>query len=56
MKNTLLSIWKENHPLVAAWLYLLLLTFGIGFVSLLYGMISGQVDFSNATFGIFDYV
>jgi len=56
MKNTLLSIWKENHPVVALWVYSLLITFSIGFISLIYGIISGQVDISNVTFGIIDYI
>lgn len=56
MKNMLLSIWKENNPIVALWVYSLLLTFSIGFIGLIYGVISGQADISNVKFGIFDYV
>ena len=58
MNGVLKELWKEaNSPLdfiVVIWIYGLIGLFAIGMVGLLYGMITGQADVSNATFGIFD--
>ena len=58
MENVLLQIWKDAETpldyITATWISGLFGLAIFGFVSLLYGMVTGQVDFSNATFGIFD--
>jgi len=61
MKNLLLEIWKDKLSdyvildyIFKIWISGLLALFVIGFVTLLYGLISGEADVSNATFGIFD--
>ena len=33
----------------------LMILFWVGWTTLVYGILSGEVDFENATFGIFDY-
>lgn len=50
------SIWKETHPLVAIWIYGLMALFAIGWTGLVIGIITGQIDISNASFGIFDHI
>lgn len=61
MKNLLLEIWKDKLSdyvildyTYKIWISGLLALFVVGFVTLLYGLISGEADVSNATFGIFD--
>ena len=58
MENVLLQIWKDAEtPLdyfMATWVSGLFALAVVGFVSLAYGIVTGQADFSNATFGIFD--
>ena len=58
MENSLLQMWKDtNSPLeylIALWITSLAGFVLIGFMGLFYGIITGQIDFSNATFGIFD--
>lgn len=61
MKNLLLEIWKDKLSdyvildyTYKIWITGLLALFVVGFVTLLYGLISGEADVSNATFGIFD--
>jgi hypothetical protein len=61
MKNLLLEIWKDKLSdyvildyTYKIWISGLLALFAIGFVTLLYGLISGEADVQNATFGIFD--
>lgn len=61
MKNLLLEIWKDKLSdyvildyTYKIWITALLALFTIGFVTILYGLISGEADVSNATFGIFD--
>jgi predicted benzoate:H+ symporter BenE len=58
MENSLLQMWKDaNSPLeylVTLWITSLAGLTLVGFVGLFYGIITGQTDFSNATFGIFD--
>lgn len=61
MKNLLLEIWNEelsDYPVLdytyKVWIFGLLGMVVLGFASLFYGIISGEADISNATFGIFD--
>lgn len=61
MKNLLLEIWNEelsDYPVLdytyKVWIFGLLGMVVLGFVALFYGIISGEADISNATFGIFD--
>lgn len=60
LNNSIAAIWKEADTpveyLIALWITLLAGTAVIGFAGLFYGIVTGQTDFSNATFGIFDYV
>ena len=57
----LLEIWKDklsDYTILdytfKIWISGLFVMFVLGFVTLLYGLISGEADVSNATFGIFD--
>ena len=61
MKNLLLDIWKDKLSdyvildyLFKIWIYCLMALFVIGLTSIVYGIISGEADITNATFGIFD--
>jgi hypothetical protein len=58
MENSLLQMWKDaNSPfeyLITLWITSLAGLALIGFVGLFYGIVTGQTDFSNVTFGIFD--
>ena len=58
MENSLLQMWKDaNSPLeylVTLWITSLAGLTLVGFAGLFYGIVTGQIDFSNATFGIFD--
>jgi len=61
MKTVLLSIWNDKLSdyvvldyLYKIWIIGLLGLFVIGMGTLLYGIISGEADIQNATFGIFD--
>jgi len=58
MKGMLIELWNDaKSPIdfvVVMWIYGLVGLASIGMLSLLYGMITGQADVSNATFGIFD--
>ena len=61
MKTVLLSIWNDKLSdyvvldyLYKIWITGLLGLFVIGMGTLLYGIISGEADIQNATFGIFD--
>ena len=40
--------------IIVMWIYLLFGLFAISWTSLVFGIVTGQVDFSNATFGVFD--
>ena len=33
----------------------LMILFWVGWIRIVYGILSGEADFENATFGIFDY-
>lgn len=61
MKTVLLEIWNDklSDYIVLDYLYKIWITgllglFVVGMGTLLYGLISGEADIQNATFGIFD--
>ena len=61
MGNFLIQIWKDKLSdymimdyILKIWISGLLFMFVLGFVTIMYGIISGEADISNATFGIFD--
>ena len=61
MGNVLIQIWKDKLSdyvimdyIVKIWITGLLFMFVLGFVSIIYGIISGEADINNATFGVFD--
>ena len=61
MKNLLLDIWKDKLSdyvildyLFKIWIYGLMGLFAVGLTAIIYGIISGEADIQNATFGIFD--
>jgi len=61
MKTVFLEIWNDKLSdyvvldyLYKIWITGLLGLFVIGMGTLLYGIISGEADIQNATFGIFD--
>ena len=61
MGNFLIQTWKDKLSdyvimdyILKIWISGLLFMFVLGFVSIMYGIISGEADISNATFGIFD--
>jgi len=61
MKNLLLDIWKDKLSdyvildyIFKLWIYGLMGLFVLGFTAIVYGIISGEADIANATFGIFD--
>lgn len=61
MKTVLLKIWNDklSDYLVLDYIYKIWITgllglFVVGMGTLLYGIISGEADIQNATFGIFD--
>lgn len=47
----LLKIWQA---FLLVWVSSLFLLFIVGWTVLVYGLLSGQADYSNATFGVFD--
>ena len=59
----MVDMWNDaetvNEKIVAVffstWIAILLVLFYVGMTSLIYGIISGEADVANATFGIFDY-
>ena len=58
MLKSLQQLWKDaNTPtdfIIVMWIYLLFGLFTIGWTSIVFGIVTGQVDLNNATFGIFD--
>ena len=59
--NILVEIWKDRlhdnmiwNLILKLWITGLLFMFVLGFVAVMYGIISGEADIQNATFGIFD--
>ena len=60
--NVLVEIWNDRmhenivwNFILKVWIFGLLGLFAFGFSVLMYGIISGQADIQNATFGVFDY-
>ena len=60
--NVLVQIWKDKLSdyvimdyIAKIWITGLLFMFVLGFATLMYGIISGEADIQNATFGVFDY-
>ena len=60
--NVLVEIWKDKLSdyvimdyIAKIWITGLLFMFVLGFATLMYGIISGEADIQNATFGVFDY-
>lgn len=49
-----LSDYKVVDVLLKLWVAGLFGLFVLGMISILYGIISGEADIQNATFGIFD--
>ena len=49
-----LSDYKWMDVILKAWIVGLLFMLVLGFVALGWGIISGEADIENATFGIFD--
>lgn len=58
MRNVFIELWQDAEtPLdyvVLFWVAGLAATAIVGVVGLVYGILSGQADVNNATFGIFD--
>ena len=58
MLKSFKQLWLDaNGPidyLVASWITLLFGLFAVSWTSLVFAIVTGQVDLSNATFGIFD--
>lgn len=60
--NVLTMIWNDRlhdnivwNFILKLWIFGLLGLFVLGFATLMYGIISGEADLDNATFGVFDY-
>ena len=60
--NVLTMIWNDRlhdnivwNFILKLWIFGLLGLFVLGFATLMYGIISGEADIQNATFGVFDY-
>ena len=49
-----MSDYKVVDIVLKVWLAVLLGMFVLGFTALMYGIISGEADIQNATFGVFD--
>lgn len=63
MKTVLLTIWNDKlspYPVLDYILkfvtYGLFAMWALGMSVLLYGLISGEADIQNASFGVFDYL
>lgn len=48
------SDYKLVDIILKAWIAALLILFVVGFSGLIWGIVSGEADIQNATFGIFD--
>lgn len=46
---------KVVAGVMITWIAGLMILFWVGWTTLVYGILSGEADFENATFGIFDY-
>ena len=60
--NVLTMIWNDRlhdnivwNFILKLWIFGLFGLFVLGFATLMYGIISGEADIQNATFGVFDY-
>lgn len=49
------SDYKIVDIIIKMWIAGLLFLFAFGFTAIIYGIISGEADIQNATFGVFDY-
>ena len=49
-------LWKIWYSIILAWVAGLFLLFVVGWTVLVFAIITGKADFSNATFGVFDYL
>lgn len=49
-----LSDYKVLDIILKAWIAGLMILFVVGFTGLIWGIVSGEADIQNATFGIFD--
>ena len=47
-------LWKIWQAFLLVWVSSLFLLFIVGWLTLVLGIITGEADFSNATFGVFD--
>ena len=47
-------LWKIWQTFLFVWVTGLFLLFIVGWTSMVYAIISGEADLSNATFGVFD--
>jgi hypothetical protein len=47
-------LWKIWQAFLLVWVSSLFLLFIVGWITLVVGLITGQADFDNATFGVFD--
>ena len=56
--NPITQIWRDADNLldytIALWITALAMFAFSGIISLIWGIVSGEVDINNATFGIFD--
>ena len=48
------SDYKLVDIILKAWIAGLMILFVVGFTGLIWGIVSGEADIQNATFGIFD--
>ena len=60
--NVLTMIWNDRlhdnivwNFILKLWIFGLFGLFVLGFATLMYGIISGEADLDNATFGVFVY-
>jgi len=60
MNNTLFKIWQEAETsvdfVVALWITLLFVTASVGFAGIVFLLLTQPERFSQASFGIFDYL
>ena len=47
-------LWKIWQTILFVWVTGLFLLFIVGWTTLVYGLLSGEADLNNATFGVFD--
>jgi hypothetical protein len=47
-------LWKIWQTILFVWVTGLFLLFIVGWTTMVYAIISGEADLSNATFGVFD--